>query len=380
MKKEVKDFRNKIFTLVYIMYGVFSVIEWSQVSTIYSGYEKIYLIFQIICLPILAYIYISSRPRKDIFMLYLVIVIYAVITGIILRDTRFLMFVFFFFAAVNVDYKNVFKKDIVVKIMLFIIIFFAFKAGYLNILGTISRENGEIRQTLGFSYPTYVMYMIMIISAEWIIIRNKSLTYFELIIILFLGYFFGKITDARGETFILYFIAIGACLIYKFPRLHFESFLENKFIKNILIILPEIACVCSYLIVLFLKPECRFYDTINRFSSWRLDIFQLYLRNYGLRVFPAKLDLNYLGVDGKWVQVIDNCYLYLGIQLGIICLLIYLIVFSYLIKNALDHHRSMIVFIMIGFVILNTVEYVTLSPAIALYCIVWSNNKESNIN
>lgn len=376
MKKEVKDFRNKIFTLVYIMYGVFSVIEWSQVSTIYSGYEKIYLIFQIICLPILACIYISSRPRKDIFMLYLIIVIYAVITGIILRDTRFLMFVFFFFAAVNVDYKNVFKKDIVVKIMLFIIIFFAFKAGYLNILGTISRENGEIRQTLGFSYPTYVMYMIMIISAEWIIIRNKSLTYFELIIILFLGYFFGKITDARGETFILYFIAISACLIYKFPRLHFESFLENKFIKNVLIILPEIACVCSYLIVLFLKPECRFYDTINRFSSWRLDIFQLYLRNYGLRVFPAKLDLNYLGANGKWVQVIDNCYLYLGIQLGIICLLIYLIVFSYLIKNALDHHRSMIVFIMIGFVILNTVEYVTLSPAIALYCIVWSNNKK----
>lgn len=38
MEKEVKGFRNRIFTLVYIIYGIFSVIEWSQISTIYNNY------------------------------------------------------------------------------------------------------------------------------------------------------------------------------------------------------------------------------------------------------------------------------------------------------------------------------------------------------
>ena len=374
MEKEVKGFRNRIFTLVYIIYGIFSVIEWSQISTIYNNYEKIYLVSQIVCIPVLVFLFISSHPRKKIFILYIIIASYALGVGFFLKDTRFLMFILFFFAAVNVDYKNTFRKDIIIKILLFLIIFLAYKAGYLNTLGIISRETGEIRQTFGFSYPTYVMYMIMIISMEWIIIRAKQLTYLELVLISLLGYFFGKVTDARGETVTLYFVIIGVLLACKLFKSKSYIFLENKLIRTLLIIAPEIACVLAYLLVIILKPGSMLYGIINRFSSWRLDIFQIYLHNYGIRIFPAKLSLNYLGADGKWVQVIDNCYLYLGIQLGIICLITYLIIFSYLIKNALDYHRIIMVVIMIGFVILNTVEYVTLSPAIALYCVVWSKN------
>ena len=73
----------------------------------------------------------------------------------------------------------------------------------------------------------------MIISMEWIIIRAKQLTYLELVLISLLGYFFGKVTDALGETVTLYFVIIGVLLACKLFKSKSYIFLENKLIRTL---------------------------------------------------------------------------------------------------------------------------------------------------
>lgn len=373
--KESFRYRDRFFSLVYILYALLSVISWSQFSLVYSGFNKLYLAYQIFCIPCLMILYVETKPTSKVFLLYILLTMFSVYCSYVVHNMMFVLFVLFFFAAKNIDYRSLIKKDIVVKIVLFIVILLSYKVGFLHVIGTMSRATGKIRETLGFNYPTYVMYIVMLIEMEWMIIRNKNISYLELIFISIIGYYFGTITDARGEKFILLFVVVGVFLL-KLTNFQLHKVLKNKFIKYFLILLPEIAGGVSYLVINFLKSSSPLYGEINQFFSWRINIIQLYYQNYGVKVFPTKVVLNYVGDEGKWVQVIDNIYLYLGIELGIIALLIYLGIASFLMNNAIKNENWILILIIVGFVILNLTEYVTLAPAIAIYCIMWKKQKE----
>lgn len=370
------EYKDQLFSIIYIIYALLSVIYWSQLTAVYSQFEKVYLGYQLVCLPILVILYFWTKPTSKSFLLYIVLISLALYCTYVVKDTFFMMFIFFFFAAKGIDYKKLMQKDIVVKITIFLLILFLYKIGYLNNLGVISRATGEIRQTLGFNYPTYVMYMIMLISIEWIIIRGKHISYIEIVIIILIGNYFGNITDARGEKLTLFFICFGIFWV-KLCESKLSEFFEQKGIKTLLILTPEIACLISYFFIMFLHPSNQWYSIINKFFSWRLNIIQMYYQDYGVKLLPSHITLNYIGDDGKWIQVIDNCYLYLGIKLGLLSLIVYLIIFSFLIYSAIKYKNNIMIIIMLSFVLLNIVEYVALAPSIAIYCITWCTMNNS---
>lgn len=372
LKLRVVSIKDKIFFVIYILYGILSVINWSQYENKIVNFNNLYTIFQIVFSIILFTIFLFSNNHSAFELivgssctLYLMYVTY------VSKNPMLLMFVTFFMASKNINYRQLFRIDIVFKILSLMFIYFSYRLGYLENLELL-RSTGQIRQTFGFNYPTYLMYMIMIIGIEWIIIRNKNITFWEIVIITLIGILIGHITDARGELVTLLIVCLGTLLINKF------GLISGKFInthKILFVILPEVICVISYIFVLCIKNTNSWYMIINKFTSSRLNIFQYYLEEYGVRLLPSNLNLNYLSGNGSWINVIDNSYLYLGIVLGLLSLFIYLFIFSFLIKKAIENSQYTLLIIMVAYMVLNMVEYVSLSPVIALYCITWQENK-----
>lgn len=376
--KNITKLKNNAFAFLFIIYSFTSVINWTQLATKFSttdfSYQNFYFIIQLICVPFLFIIFCLSHPRIHEFIAALLLITYSIYVAYVERDNMLLMFVTLFFAARNSDVKYVLKKDLTVKIVTIILVFVLSHVGYLYNL-QLTRDGGQIRQTFGFNYPTYLMYAVMLIGIEYIIIRNKEISYFELAIISIIGFLVGKITDARGEIVTLFIVVIGSLFINKVKIVDINKLFKIRIIRYLIIVLPEIMCLLSYICVAFLKSSSSWYTILNKFASTRLDIFQYYFNEYGLRILPAKLDLNYLSGSGQWISVIDNCYLYLGIELGIISLLIFLGIFSFLIHNAIKNQKWIWLIIMLAFAILYLVEYVSLMPAIAIYCLTWKDKK-----
>lgn len=371
-KKNKLTWREKWLFLIFIIYGVLSLLDWSQFDGLIPELHIIYLYYQIITVPILFILFLGSHPSHKILIPAIIIFLFALYATIVESTPIFLMFVSFFYAGRNIKYRVLFKTDIVFKIITFLGIYFAYRIGYLTNV-VVNRGEG-IRQSFGFKYPTYVMYVVLIIAIEWLLIRKEKITWLEVIIILVIGSFINKFADSRGETIALFIACIGGLLLSKFIKIQ-DFCLNNKIVKVCLIILPEIICLLNYILVSTINIANPLYNIINKFTSSRLNIFQYYLNEYGLRFFPRKLALNYLNYNGSWLDVIDNSYLYLGILFGVIILLIYLGIFSFLIKNAIDNKNVTLIAIMCAFVILNMVEYVSLMPVVALYCLTWKTDR-----
>ena len=197
--------------------------------------------------------------------------------------------------------------------------------------------------------------------------------------ILILDIFMENLTDARGEAITLFLACLFSLLIYKVTPRKIKIHFNNKIVKYMIILMPEIFCIISYCIVYWLKTTDPIYNLVNSITSSRMDILKFYLTNYGVHTLPINFDVNYINGFGEHISAIDNGYLYLGIRLGLICLIIYLSICSYIIKTSIDTGNNFTIAIIFAFMLLNLVEYVSIIPAIALYCVMRSQVKQSKV-
>ena len=371
---------SKLFKIVYVTYGVLTMLNWTQLGTMYPIFQKIYLLDEIFSFIILYFIYLHSKPKKNNFIIALGIVLYLIYVTAVTREMNLLLFTVFFLAARSINYIDLFKRDIYLKIFSFLGIFYLGKIGFFPNM-SVARDalSLRLRETFGFNYPTYAMYSIMIIGLEWLIIRKNKITYIELLCILILDIFMGNLTDARGEAITLFLACLFSLLIYKVTPRKIKIHFNNKIVKYMIILMPEIFCIISYCIVYWLKTTDPIYNLVNSITSSRMDILKFYLTNYGVHTLPINFDVNYINGFGEHISAIDNGYLYLGIRLGLICLIIYLSICSYIIKTSIDTGNNFTIAIIFAFMLLNLVEYVSIIPAIALYCVMRSQVKQSKV-
>ena len=203
-KKNKLTWREKWLFLIFIIYGVLSLLDWSQFDGLIPELHIIYLYYQIITVPILFILFLGSHPSHKILIPAIIIFLFALYATIVESTPIFLMFVSFFYAGRNIKYRVLFKTDIVFKIITFLGIYFAYRIGYLTNV-VVNRGEG-IRQSFGFKYPTYVMYVVLIIAIEWLLIRKEKITWLEVIIILVIGSFINKFADSRGEIIAIFIV------------------------------------------------------------------------------------------------------------------------------------------------------------------------------
>lgn len=367
-----KYMRTNIVAVLFCIYSALTILDWSQYMPMYPQIDSVYKIYQAILVMLLFIVFLLSFPTSQEYILYFSLILFSIYYTVLTKDFKFILFVSFFMTCKNIDYSKILKCDVIVKIIGFCFIYFSYRLNYISDF-LVLRVNGAWRHSLGFSYPTFTMYVIMLIAMEWILIRKEKLTFIELLLILIIGIKIGSITDARGEELALIICSIGVAFIIKLKDKGNLNPFRNKIIKKISILVPEILAIISYAITVLIKYNSSTYNEINSFTSNRLEIFNFFNKLYGFHLFPIGSATSYINSGGEYIHVIDNLYLYLCFIGGAISLLIYLVLLSSIIKNSIETNRPVLTIILLSLTFLNLIEWQTLAPVIAFYVITYRN-------
>lgn len=371
-KESIFRIRTNVISIIFGIYSFFGILSWSEFGQKFPQLSSFFIYLQILLAGILGIIYLLGAPKISELFVYIGLIIFGIICSLVVRDIRLLMFIAFSYASKNINYKKVLRYAFWVDLFCFLAVFLAYRIGYLSNYIVIHGD-GKLRQSLGFNYPTYPMYVLLIICVEYIIFTN-NISYLSIVVMLIITFYFSNLTDARGEFYALLIILIGIILDKTKESKKIFGLMNNTISNKIIVLLPGIAALITFLIVIYLDPGSQLYFNLNKLFSFRLDIFKYFYDYCGIHLWPMHINVAYIMWNTQ-ITVIDNLYLYLGLNLGIVALVVYCFITSNILKNAIDNKSYKLVIIIIAFILLNLVESQTLAPFAALYVLTYKRKE-----
>lgn len=374
MEKNINAIRNIIIYIFFPWYGAISIIAtWTSFQYPYPIVISCFRFTEVILVPILILNYILSKPTYKAFSIYLLILLLGIYSSVKVGDHRFLFFILFLYGAINTNYKKTLTIDLISKILIFAVTLFSYGAGFITDVQYQRVGAASIRHGLGFAHPNFLGMIVMLICLEYILLRNSNLTFIEVVIWIGIIVCIDVYSDTRSTEA----VSIITLLIAFF----FKSLLNKKNVfnknKKFFEILPTILTICSYLLVNNVKPGSALYNFIIQYDSSRLNIFQFYYNIAGLHLFPEKINTFFM--DSTFVGM-DNAYILLLVSFGIISLVVYVIVLTYLIWIMINKNETYLLLITIMLLIFGLVESTVIYPFVGFYIVTLQRNyKQSNV-
>lgn len=213
-------------------------------------------------------------------------------------------------------FETLLKRFIFVVIILSVITVLSSKIQLIENIYFIN--DGRIRQSLGFSYTTYLPQLFFFITMAFITMKKEKYNILHCLIILIINFMLFKLTDTKNPFFLTVGYAVGILLFNKIKSL-------NLVIKKISFLMPCSFIVFSstiyYLSTSYTKSKVGI--VLNNILSGRLNLGYNALSKYGITYFGQYVRL--FGVSdarlgnipyGEGYNYIDSSYLQLLILNG----------------------------------------------------------------
>lgn len=376
--------RTKIIMIVFVLYTSAGLIcTWTEYQNIFPFLLHVFYGIQIIIIPILLILFFASNPNLFDVIAFFFCLLVGVIATLKTRKIRFLMFLLFFWGARNINYEYVIKHNVKANIGIFLFIIIS---SFFKILPNITweRTTGLYRQSWGFSAPNLLILAFMIIVMQLIIVKKRGLHLLEAAILIGIAMWIGKISDGRGGEISIILGILLVLLINVFQMSQLKKFFSSKIRRYFLIFLPEIFCLFIFLLVIMVPYGSDFYNKLNTLFSFRLDIARFYFESTGIHLLPVKVTAVYLYpwsnvTNIATVTVVDNLYMQLICFLGIIATVIFLMIYSVLINNAIKNEDYWLLIVLIVFLFLGLVESQMIAPFVGIFAITYSNYRYKEV-
>lgn len=284
---------------------------------------------------------------KTLLMIFLSLFIGGT-TYCITKNSLLLDLFFVLYASVKNNFYNILKIDLLVKIIITIIILMSYINGQTISRFLVTRDNEYIRSSFGFYHPnTFGMY-IMMIYFEFVVL-SKKIKFKNIlvgIITIFIIYFTSNSRTAYFTItiFLIFYLMLWLASL-KGGKLKFYNFKLNNYLFPILTILS----------LIFTK----LYD-LNLPIALKLDEFlsrRLYLQSINMKQFPITI----LGNNITFIRTLDNGFLKVLLNYGIVSTMIYLVIFYINFKSLKEDENNILTVIMFSLL------YYTLSESNMLY-------------
>lgn len=187
---------------------------------------------------------------------------------VILYDTILLLV-----GAYNVYYKKILKVYLLIAIPFTIYTIIASQLGL--VVNLIYNQEGRIRESFGFVYPTDFAARIFFIFVAWILIRELKCTIGELLFMLLTVCLLNVYSDTRCSEITIILLAFGIFILKvllkkeKYKKLY--SIFANM-IRALGIIIPLMATVLMTLLCRFYIPSNPIMAFLNKILSERLKL------------------------------------------------------------------------------------------------------------
>ncbi|UTX36515.1 hypothetical protein [Ligilactobacillus salivarius] len=340
---------NFVYYMAIYIYMIFMTLTQTMFFNKFQGYKYLLVIFSILILVFIKE-YISLLERKEsikniLILMAIIIISYAVgkeslsCTSVLVYTSR------------NVNINQIIKN---VTYLLMIILIFIIISSKLNIIPNYSvLRGGNVRQYLGFRYSLYPTAILFNIVAGYIYVYKRKVKLSVLIFLSIFARYLYMCTYAKLSTVLVF----AVILIAIFDK--YMGILKIKFVNKIIYSFRYsyiILTILSVWIVSTYNQSVEWMNKLNILLESRISLAKQSVDMYGMNLFGIK-DLawqgNGLSLEGTEVKniaylYVDNFYINIIQQYGLIFSIILLIIFTLTIMKSLkegDNYLGLILII-----------------------------------
>lgn len=367
--------RKKRFTSKIFFYSAYILLLFKTICGRVEFIENIgeYITLLELVLLILC-ILIQSRFYKIKTVLFIALVLMICLYSYTITNNSNIMILFFFiFSMRNIDFDKFIKLDIKFKIifLMFNIIFI-----YLGVLKNVIsyRSDGTIRQALGFSSPNSFGGIVMSICFEWVYLKRKnlnSMVYVYLFLLIAVILIDVLSNSKTSEICIVLFMLI--LFVYK----------KNIYLKKLIPYMPILLTVISIILVYLYGKQNAMAIKLNEILTTRLECAYNFFELYDVNLFGNKFISSDVWLG--YINTLDNGYLYLilnqGILLYVFVIYINIRLFKLAIKND-DRFLLSILIVFLFYAFMERTAYFVIYNVFLLYAkdLFYNNGIEKDNN
>lgn len=347
LKIALSDF---VYYMAIYIYMIFMTLTQTMFFNKFQGYKYLLVIYSILILVFIKE-YISLLEKKEsiknILILMAIIIISYAVGKESLSCTSALVY-----TSRNVNINQIIKN---VTYLLMIILIFIIISSKLNIIPNYSvLRGGNVRQYLGFRYSLYPTAILFNIVAGYIYVYKRKVKLSVLIFLSIFARYLYMCTYAKLSTVLVF----AVILIAIFDK--YIGILKIKFVNKIIYSFRYsyiILTILSVWIVSTYNQSVEWMNKLNILLESRISLAKQSVDMYGMNLFGIK-DLawqgNGLSLEGTEVKniaylYVDNFYINIIQQYGLVFSIILLIIFTLTIIKSLKEGNNYLGLILIIF-------------------------------
>lgn len=350
----INDFIYIFALILYITHNFIATSTFIVLKNIFIG--------RIINPIIIFLLFISMIDKKiakknKIIIILLSFLIVVIIGKNSLQNKIPIIYDFLFIIAIYKKNLNLIIKSLFYTYASLLLI--SFSCSKMNLIENIivyrDNGNGELRYSLGMIHPNtfYIYYFVCISSFIYI---QKNMTFFKRIIILLLSYYIYILTDARAG-----FIMIILLIVLDYILMKIKIELE-PILTRILVNIFSIFTVTSFFVTIFFDNSKIIFKFIDSILSHRITLMKKFYDIYGVKLWGNIIKYKSInnGIVTNQDMVLDNTYMYLLVDMGIVFTIIVCLLYSRLLKKLIEMKLNKELAIIIIYVIFSLSERLTL--------------------
>ncbi|MGN9066982.1 hypothetical protein [Ligilactobacillus agilis] len=284
----------------------------------------------------------KSYPLR-LFVLFVGISLFSILvylrTGV--RDV--VLIPMFIFSSYDIEFRDI------VKCVLFIKVFFLVVCTVLSLVHLIPNytfyESRGIRKSIGYVTYNYAPRELFYIICYYIFLKKNNFTLIELVVIETIAFYYSQVTMSRA-TFYLITLLIIIVVVNKVTFNNLFKFKVMNLSKYVFIL----ASVITFIILKLYSEDPVKYKLLNVFTTGRLEYSISALDKYGISWLGQKIE--WIGLSYKQSQFleynyVDNSYLQMLLNYGILYTLLVIIFLTIICRYAMNIKNYNLVILMI---------------------------------
>lgn len=342
MKINLNKLNNMIFLIAYIF--ITMAYMYTNVDII-SPYVDIFNKIGLILLTILFVIQFRKYNIKTLFIM--VIVFITLIISIYKTKSYYIcQLLLILLVSKNIDINQFIKNIFFIQLFMFCTVILFHMMGMTTDVIKY-REDGSIRNSLGFSHPNRLGNYIFIMILEYIYIKKVKLKLYNYLIIGLVLITTNYFSDSRAT---LYSMIVTLIIIYIYNIVG-KKILTNKFSKIIIINSFLILSILSFSLCYFYRNGNEMAEKINEALSNRILLMNRELENRTIK--PYGYELN--SIENERI-VIDNAYGNIVIMYGWVINIFFLVLFTINFIELYKRENYSMIIVLFGYLIYSMFE------------------------
>lgn len=341
MRKSLENRANKLSKILfYVCYtGITAHFLFQAIPDIAAPLWAIYRISLALLIPVCLFA-IRKLPKKTlawIALIAILVIINRIITGCDDFAVIFLLIV----AAKGISFSKIVKYDLCMKIPVLIILPILYYSGATNVY--LHYRGDIVRESMGFYNPNFFSSYLMSAVMEIIYLRRDKIGWKEILLATASCGVIGYFTDSRTQMACIIVLGISLLVIKSRRIKQIKNAVLKFLIFNSAFILAFFSLGTS---MLYLNDPTG-YETLNRYTSRRMEMSADVIRKYGVSAIGNKQSAA-ANLTEKTITV-DNTYVYIFSVHGTLSLLVYCILMRKYFKYTNSRQEIVLLLIMLCF-------------------------------